>query len=296
MLPARSKRYASVDGDIPRERLTSGWQLLLLVLVVLTLYYLVFPKKVLVQRLYDQAMLDDLSLSYMQNIFRADTRNADVALLLARHRSQEMDPLELEHMVLPHLRSKDLRQREMARKLLLIAMQRQLMATVSPAARARLRERVAEVIRLAMDDRMSETLAHSYAKLAYQLDLMALGSQLLDRFASAFTVAELEQLAYEAMGRQEYAKASHYFMLARERSTDIVKIRRYYQLGVDAYMAGGLYKEALATAQTHLGRLRGDLMTLRYLVRLALAAGDPALASYYARQLVFRLPVDRKAP
>lgn len=296
MLPARSKRYASVDGDIPRERLTSGWQLLLLVLVVLTLFYLVFPKKVLVQRLYDQDRLDDLSLSYVQNIYRADTRNADAALLLARHRAQDMDPLDLENMIRPHLRSDDPRQRGIARQLLLVAFQRQFVEATSPAARERLRERVAEVIRLAMDDRMDEDLAHSYAKLAYQLDLMELGSQLLAKFASALTVAELEQLGYEAMGRQEYAKASYYFMLARERSTDLVRVRRYYQLGVSAYMAGGLYKEALVAAETHLGRLRGDMVTLRYLVKLALAAGDPVLASYYAKQLVFRLPMDGKAP
>jgi len=296
MLPARSKRYASVDGDIPRERLTSGWQLLLLVLVVLTLYYLVFPKKILVQRLYDQDRLDDLSLSYVQNIYRADTRNADVTLLLARHRAHDMDPLDLENMVRPHLHSTDLRQREIARQLLLVAFQRQLADATTPAARARLSERVAEVIRLAMSDRMSDTLAHSYAKLAYQLDLMALGSELLGKFASALTIAELEQLAYEAMGRQDYAKASYYFMLARERSTDIVKVRRYYQLGVGAYMAGGLYREALATAEAQLGRLRGDMATLRYLVKLALAAGDPALAATYARQLVFHLPAQGKAP
>ena len=294
MLPARSKRYASVDGEIPREQLTSGWQLMLMVLVVLTLLSVVFPKKALMQRLYDLDMLDDLSLSYVQNMYRADTRNSDIALLLARHQAQEIDPLTLEKMVWSHLRSAELRQREIARKLLLSAFERQLGDATSPAARARLRERVAEVIRLAMDDRMSADLAHHYARLAYRVDLLELGSQLLEKFSSALTIAELEQLAHEAMGRQDYARASYYFMLARARSTDLASIRRYYQLGVNAYMAGGLYKEALDTAELHLGRLRSDRVTLRYLIKLALAAGNPALASYYAKQLVFRLPVEEK--
>ena len=296
MLPARSKRYASVDGEIPREQLTSGWQLMLMVLVVLTLLYVVFPKKALVQRLYDLDMLDDLSLSYVQNMYRADTRNSDVALLLASHQAQEMDPQALEKMVWPHLRSADLRQREIARKMLLLAFQRQLADATSPAARARLRERVAELIRLAMDDRVNADLAHNYARLAYQLDLLDLGSQLLEKFSSSLTLAELEQLAYEAMGRQDYARASYYFMLARARSTDLASMRRYYQLGVNAYMAGSLYKEALETAERHLGRLRSDRVTLRYLIKLALAAGNPALASYYAKQLVFRLPAEGRAP
>ncbi len=296
MLPARSKRYASVNGEIPREQLTSGWQLMLMVLVVLTLLYVVFPKKALMQRLYDLDMLDDLSMSYVQNMYRADTRNTDVALLLARHQAQEMGPIDLEKMVWPHLRSKDMRQREIARTLLLSAFLRQFNDATSPAERARLSARVAEVIRLAMNDRMSADLAHSYAKLAYQAGLIELGDQLLETFDAELTIAELEQLAYAAMGRQDYARASYYFMLARARSTDLTSMRRYYQLGVNAYMAGGKYKEALDTAERHLGRLRSDRLTLRYLIKLALAAGNPALASYYARQLVFRLPVEGRAP
>lgn len=294
MLPARSKRYASADGEIPREQLTSGWQLMLMVLVVLTLLTVVFPKKALMQRLYDLDVLDVLSLSYVQNMFRADTRNSDIALLLARHQAQESDPLTLEKMVWPHLRGAELRQRELARELLLSAFQRQFDDATSPAALARLRERLAEVIRLAMNDRMSADLARNYAKLAYRLDLLEPGSQLLEKFSSALTFAELEQLAYEAMGRQDYARASYYFMLARARSTDLADIRRYYQLGVDAYLAGGMYQQALDTAELHLGQLHSDRLTLRYLIKLALAAGNPALASYYARQLVFRLPMETK--
>jgi hypothetical protein len=290
MLPARSKRYASVDGDIPREQLTGSWQLALLVLVVFVLFYLVFPKKALLQHLYDLEVLDDLSLSYVQNIRRADTRNADVALLMARHQAQEMDPADLEHLVRPFLVDADPRQQAMARKLLLTAYQRQAVYAVAPSTRARLRTRVAEAITRFQDEPLQEAQAHAYAKLAYQLGLMDQGDRLLARFASALTAAELEQLGYEALGRQEYPLASHYFMLAYERSVALVAMRRYYQLGVGAYMAGGLPREALATAERRLGRLRGDLPTVRYLVKLALAAGDPALAAQYARQLVFVIP------
>jgi polysaccharide biosynthesis protein PelB len=296
MLPARSKRYASADGDIPRQRLTGTWQLALLVMVVLVLFYLIFPKKVLLQRLYAQEQLDDLSLSYLQNIYRADTRNADAALLLARYQAQDMDPIELEHMVRPHLRSTDPRRREIAHQLMLGAFERQLAGTLPAQARARLRDRLSELIGLAAKDRIDESLARRYARLAYKLDLNELGGRLLARFASALTPAELEQLGYEALGRQEYARASYYFMLAGERSTELVKIRRYFQLGVGAYMSGGLYREALVAAEAHRRRLRGDLATLRYLVRVALAAGDPALASRYASQLVFQLPVDGNKP
>ncbi len=297
MLPDRSKRYASADGEIPRQRLASAWQLLLVVLVVLTLYTLVFPKKVLLQRLYDQVELDELSLSYVRNLYRADTRNADAALLLARHRAPSMDARELERLVLPYSRSEDPRRRGIAHQLLALAYERQVAARPAAAELARLRERLAEVMRRAMNDPLPQALAHSYATLAYRLNLPELGARMLARHASALSLAELEQLAYDAMGRQEYAWASHYFLLARARSTELVQARRRYQLGINALTAGGLYPQALQAAQAHLGSLESDLATLRYLVRLALAAGDPPLAARYARQLVFHLPgAPRKGP
>ena len=296
MLPARSKRYASVDGDIPRERLTSLWQLTLLVVIVLALFYLVFPKQVLLQQLYDLDTLDDLSLSYVQNIRRADARNPDIALLMARHEAQDLDPADLENLVRPYLLSGNLRQQNMARKLLLTAYQRQLVYAVTPAMRARLRAQVAEDLARFLDLTLDEPQARAYAKLAYQLGLVEPGNRLLARFASALTAAELEQLGYEALGRQEYQLASEYFLLAYDRSTTLVAMRRYFQLGVGAYMAGGMPREALAVAEQRLGRLRSDLPTVRYLVKLALAAGNPVLAAQYARQLVFVLPPAGRTP
>ena len=290
MLPDRSKRYASADGEIPRQRLASAWQLLLILLVVLVLYYLVFPKKVLIQRLYDQGELDELALSYVQNLYRADTRNDDAALLLARHSATRMDAVELEALVLPLSRSEDLRRRTMARQLLAIAYERQLGAAPSPLLQTGLRARLAEVIRLAMNDPLPEPLAHAYATLAYRVNLPELGARLLQLHASTLTVAELEQLGHEALSQRDYARASHYFLLARERSTDRAQARRLYQLGIGALLAGGLYPQALEAAQAHLGNLDTDLPTLRYLVRMALAAGNPALAARYARQLVFHQP------
>ncbi|MDZ4075763.1 MAG: hypothetical protein U1E04_13550 [Hylemonella sp.] len=290
MLPDRSKRYASADGEIPRQKLTSTWQLLLVVLVVLTLYYLVFPQKVLMQRLYELGRLDTLALSYLQNMYRADTRNADAALLLARHRADSMDARELEDMVLPYSRSADQRRRAMAHQLLVIAYERQLSGSPTPVVMARLRERLADVIRQALNDPLPKSLAQSFATLAYRVNLPELGARMLQTYASTLTLAELEQLGHEALGRRDYVRASYYFLLARERSTELTQTRRFFQLGINALMAGGLYAQALETAEARLGHLDTDLPTLRYLIRMALAAGQPALAARYARQLVFHQP------
>ncbi|MEK9950907.1 MAG: hypothetical protein VW687_01925 [Curvibacter sp.] len=296
MLPARSKRYASDDGDIPRERLTSGWQLLLVLLVVLTLFYVVFPKRVLMQRLYDDTVLDALALSYLQNIFRADTRNTDAALLLARHHADTLDPRELEALVAPHTRSSDGRQRELAHALLIHALQRQLLADRDPGARAELRGRLEALLGSLLEARLPATLAHAYAALAYRLNLGELAMRLLRPFLADASPEALERYGHDAQARGEHVLASHYFLLARERSTQLEDMRRRFQLGLNALVAAGQAPQALEQAEHHLGALESDLPTLRYLTRLALAAGQPVVAARYARRLVFRPDTARSTP
>lgn len=297
MLPPRSKRYASAEGDIPRERLADSWQLVLLVGVVLLLFYLVFPQRALLQRLYEHEVLDDLSLSYLQNIWRADPRNPDVALLMARQHAQDWPPERLQAVVQPYLGSDDARQRSMAQRLLLQSYQRQLEQAGTAAERARLRAQLAVTLVPLLNQPLPPALAQGYARLAYQLGLMELGERLLARAGEKLDAAELERLGFEALGRQEYALASHYFLLAMERSRDRVAMRRHFQQAVGAHMAAGNPRAALATAEQHLGRLQGDLPTIRYLVKVALAAGEPARAAHYARQLVFvHPPAERPAP
>jgi len=292
MLPDRSKRYASADGDIPRERLSHTWQLVLLVGVVLLLFYLVFPQRDLLQRLYDHEALDALSLSYLQNIWRADPRNPDVTLLMARQHASELDAIELEALVQPYVDSDDRRRRAMARRLLLTAYQRAFETASTAEERARVRARMAQTLPALANgtDTLEPELASSYAALAYQLGLQELGERLLARAGIALSPAQLEQFGFAALGRREYALASFYFLQAMERSRERVSMRRYFQLGVAAWMAAGQPRTALATAEQHLGRLQGDLPMLRYLVKLALAAGEPARAAHYARQLVFVVP------
>lgn len=290
MLPARSKRYASVDGEIPRERLTGGWQLVLMLLVVLTLLYVVFPKRALFQRLYDRDALDELSLSYVQNLFRADVRNADAALLLARHNAERMDPYALEALAEPYTHSSDLRQRNLARQLLIVAFERQLHTNIRGSTQARLRQRLEQALQTAMEEPLPEALAYSYAALAYRVNLGELAQSLLRPYLIHMTADELERYGHEALSRQDYALASHYFLLARERSSERVQARRRFQLGLNALVAGGQHLRALEEAERHLGDLDADLPTLRFLVRLALAAGQPTVASRYAKRLVFRLP------
>ena len=104
MTPDRSKRYAGIDGEIPRLRLATNGQLLLIALLVVALLAMIFPRKQLVEKLYAQQSLDPLTLSYIQNLYQTDAHNADVAILLARAQQDDLQIGTLEAMLhmLPH--------------------------------------------------------------------------------------------------------------------------------------------------------------------------------------------------
>jgi len=91
------------------------------------------------------------------------------------------------------------------------------------------------------------------------------------------------------LGQGRHALAASYYLQARERADSLDQARRLFQKGIQTYMQASLFAQAMQAAQQHLGDLVNDLPTLRYLARTALAAGQPTLATSYARQLVFVL-------
>lgn len=290
MLPDRSKRYASTEGEIPRLGLTNNWQLLLLALLMLGLLYLIYPRNALVEQLYERDTLDELSLSYIRNLYRADTRNADAAILLAKFEAEKIAPRTLEQMLLPYAEATQQRQRDLARIMLLQAYERMLAERPGRQEEHRIRELLAGLMQKALDDASSITLAQQFSTLAFRLNLPGYGEKFLARSGQDLPLQSLEQYGHEALARGEHEIAAQYFLMARDRAEVATQARRLFQLGIGAYMSGALYRKAVRAAEQHLGTLENDLPTLRYLVKTCLAAGEPMQAARYARRLVFRLP------
>ena len=294
MLPDRSKRYAGIDGEIPRLGLVSNWQLFLLGLLVVALLVLIFPRKALVEQLYAQETLDDLTLSYVQNLYRADTRNPDVAILLARIQQDVLAIEGLESILLPLTTQGDERQRTQARSILLNAYQKAL-AKPAYAGQASVRLRLIALLEASKNDVVPDALARSMASAAFAAKKPALALAFLAQVQHGSTAQDLEQYARETLALGEYTVAAQYFFRARAQAANVTEARRLFKAGVDTLMAKSLFSQAMQEAAAHLGNLSDDRATLRYLVRVARAAGQPETAARYARALVF-LPADRAAP
>jgi hypothetical protein len=285
MLPDRSKRYAGVDGDIPRLVLAANWQLTLIALLVLALLAVIFPRKALVEKLYKQETLDELTLSYIQNLYRADTKNADVALLLARSQQDVMDVDTLESILLNLATEGDTRQRIEARTMLLEAYNRALER--SPK-NVKLSAHLIDLMQKAQQDELPEHLAREFASRAFELNLPQLGLVFFKKVNAGQPAVVLEKYGSLALGEGHHAVAASYFLLARDSVTSLDESRRLFEMGINTYMSASLFQQAMLAARQYLGNLADDPPTLRLLSHAALAAGDTAQAADYARKLVFR--------
>lgn len=288
MLPDRSKRYAVIDGEIPRLTLASNWQLLMIALLVLALLTLIFPRRALVDQLYEQDFLDELTISYVENLYRSDESNADVAILLARSQQYRMEFDALEAMTFPLIKSDDPRHVEAARGMLVNAYERLLAAGTTESTKAKLRVRFTQLRSTFELDEISPQLARKLAFIAFELQLTSAGLELLAKAENDNISTALEEFGDNALGRGNYDVAAEFYLAARDVAKDAGQARRFFKAGINAYMAASHFSQALAAADRHLGSLSNDPDTLRYLARTSLAAGSPDWAAKYARMLVFR--------
>ncbi len=295
MLPDRSKRYAGIDGEIPRLVLATSWQLILVALLVLALLVLIFPRKILVEKLYEQEVLDELTLSYIQNLYRAERTNADAAVLLTKAQQDTLDLAIMEARLVPLLQAQDPRQRLEVLVMLSNAYEKAMAAPLDERERGRLTVRLTEVLERASQESLTEPLSRFFSAVAFELNLPNLGLAFLARVEDVHPAQTLEKYASEALGRGQYGVAAEYFLMARDQTRDQEEARRLFQKGIGTLMAASRFQQALNAAEIHLGDLANDPVTLRYLARTAQAAGDPVRAADYARRLVFQASGGRHA-
>lgn len=288
MLPDRSKRHAGVDGETPRLQLASNWQLLLVAILMIGLLRVIFPHKALVEKLYDQEQLDELTLSYIENLHRTEPGNADLAILLGRVQREQMDIVNLDHLLQPVINAGNARQRAEARLLLLGAYE-QVLSTELPAEELKqLRNRLEAFLLVANRDDIPPALAGAFAATAFRQNWVALGLDFLNRVAPGRTAQALEGYAQEALAQGRHTLASEYYLLARRQATTRDAARQYFRQGIAALMAASRFAMAMRVAERDMGDLSDDPETLRFMARTALAAGDPVRAARYARWLVFQ--------
>ena len=317
MLPDRSKRFARTeDGALPRLKLTENWQLLMIALLMAGLFIVIFPRQTLIEELYAQPRLDGLTLSYIENLARTDKYNLDLRILIVRSHQDRLNVHETEEQLSPVLQTGRPQQRQAAELLLLESYMQALQAAQSSttAAVSLYRHKLLQLLANAQQETWSQAEQEKLAAAAFLAEEPKLGLSLLQAAWQAGSESvvgqdlehaaehaalpdqrlreELVRQGKEALARGRHALAANYFLLARTMADQPATARTLLQQGIDSLMAANLYAQAMQAAHQSLGDLADDPVTLRYLTRIALAAGEPQQAAIYARRLVFQAPVD----
>lgn len=95
-----------------------------------------------------------------------------------------------------------------------------------------------------------------------------------------------QQAAEQMLGLGDVPLAVRLLMRARDTSRTLEGQRRQFIAALQALRGANRMADALVFAETEIGALAGDVATLEYLTRLALAAGRPDLAQRYAQQML----------
>lgn len=287
MLPDRSKRYAGIDGEIPRLRLAAVWQLVVIAIIMVGLLVVIFPRKTLIEKLVTQERLDPLTLSYVDNLRRTDPGNVELSLLLARVQRQSLDTREMEDLTLPVIARGNADQKAEARILLIEAYLHALERNPSPVMTARLGGALEAQLNNMRPEEVSPRVANMLSDASFRIGKPQLALSFLNRANAAHSGEVLVQQARIALGQGRYALSSEYYFMALRQSTDLSESRKLFRDGVGVLMQASLFEQAMQASDREAGKLAEDPDTIRYLARTSLAAGDPGRAVRYARKLVF---------
>ena len=279
---------SSAQAD--RQRLFSPFVIAAFGLLVALMLVLAFPRERLQERLLQGREADTLTIAYLEAWLRIEPDNTDVLNELTREYLKAQRVADAKRMLTRLSVSSDpqAQLRALKVRIELAETEAYALAPGDPARAARLAQFDA-LLREAIDKPWDAAELEAFAAKARALNDGALAGRYYERLARLKPDEASRWLAQSAqlkLAAGDHAAAADAFFAAQTHAATRDDERRLFLSGVQALQAGNRLADALAAADAHIGSLEGDHETLRYLTRLALAAGRPDIAGRYAKRLL----------
>jgi hypothetical protein len=258
--------------------------------LVALMLVIAFPREKLEARLLGGHDADSLTIAYLEAWLRADPDNTEVLAELTNQYLKGERLTDAQRTLERLSRSKEPSAQQMALAIRLSIAQRQVyeLPQDDPARAARIAAFDAllhDAARLKWNNEQLVTLAAQ----ARSLNDGALAAQFYSQLvasdpahAKAWRVANAEVL----LGIGRYQEAANAWFAAQADAPTLDERRALFFAGLHALQSGNLLPQALDAAKRHVGDLADDPDTLRYLTRLAMAAGRPDVAEGYVKRLL----------
>ncbi len=278
----------------PAERpvLAPPWLITLLAGMVGGGLWLLYPRQDLERRLAETEN-SALSVAYLHNLLRSDPDNPRLRLLLAQRQIAVGQMGDARATLQPALDSSD---PQIHRDALWALWE------LSYAEYQRTPEREATYRKAMREDLLRQLRALSaepwplerrvlLTRRAAELQDRVLGAAMTRRMAEEATDPReaallYERAAKEALGQSDYAGSAELYLLARRATPDAEQAKAFYMAAVRTLQSGNRPMEALEMAEREIGPLAKDPQVLLMITQLARAAGKPAVADRYVRQLL----------
>ncbi|WCM92363.1 tetratricopeptide repeat protein [Acidovorax sp. NCPPB 2350] len=286
--------HKSSSGARAAERpvLAPSWLITLLAGMVGGGLWLLYPRQDLERRLAETEN-SALSVAYLHNLLRSDPDNPRLRLLLAQRQIAVGQMAEARTTLQPALESSDPQIHRDAIWALWDLSYTEYQRTPEREApyRKAMREDLLRQLRLLAAEPWSLERRVQLARRAAELQDRTMGVALSRQMARDATdpreAAQLyERAAKESLAQSDYAGCAELYILARNATPEADKAKDYYFAAVRALQSGNQPVAALELAEREIGPLAQDQQTLLMITQLARAAGKPAVADRYVRQLL----------
>ncbi|ABM31639.1 tetratricopeptide repeat protein [Paracidovorax citrulli] len=278
----------------PAERpvLAPPWLITLLAGMVGGGLWLLYPRQDLERRLAETEN-SALSVAYLHNLLRSDPDNPRLRLLLAQRQIAVGQMGDARATLQPALDSSDPQIHRDALWALWELSYTEYQRTPEREAtyRKAMREDLLRQLRALSAEPWPLERRVLLTRRAAELQDRVLGAAMTRRMAEEASDPReaallYERAAKEALGQSDYVGSAELYLLARRATPDADKAKDYYMAAVRTLQSGNRPVDALEMAEREIGPLAKDPQVLLMITQLARAAGKPAVADRYVRQLL----------
>lgn len=268
------------------------WLIALLAILMCGALWLLFPRVDLERQLANTRDESELSMSYLTNLLRSDPGNERLQALLKAKELRQMEikraAQEASRHALPHAAAAAWKQWQ---ELYTDYQNAEKLSAKSTRQIDLLRPQVLDALRAIPRKDLSQEQVLYLASSSLVLRDVPLALTLYENLAQNTPEAAAKSAIYAEASRQllgfsQYDDASRLLKKASEVAGSPKQTREYLLDAIQVLQSANRSKDALALAESNLETLGDEPVVLLKLIELARAAGQPATAEKYVKQLL----------